>query len=192
MVVGITTTCTCTCIQCLYIAITNKAASSNPAHGEMYPIQQYVIKGCQWLATGRWVSPNTLISSTNKIDRLDITEILLKVVLNIITLTHYIYNMTIIFNIQISINTFKNFLNYHFFVFWFNYVSLFNLFCPEYPWSFVGYVLHWWKQVLDSLLELVVDSWLNLNLKLSKFRFDATLLWRRLVKLLWLNIVIIN
>jgi hypothetical protein len=43
-----------------------------------------MIKGCQWFATGRWVSPNTLISSTNKIDRLDITEILLKVTLNTI------------------------------------------------------------------------------------------------------------
>jgi hypothetical protein len=36
----------------------------------------------QWLATGRWYSP---VSSTNKTDRHYITEILLKVVLNIIT-----------------------------------------------------------------------------------------------------------
>ena len=41
----------------------------------------------QWLATGRWFSPGTLVSSTNKTDRHDITEILLKVVLNTITLT---------------------------------------------------------------------------------------------------------
>jgi hypothetical protein len=39
-------------------------------------------KVCQWLATGRWFSP---VSSTNKTDRHDITEILLKVVLNTIT-----------------------------------------------------------------------------------------------------------
>ena len=43
-------------------------------------------KVCQWLATGQWFSPGTLVSSTNKTDRLDIAEILLKlkVALNII------------------------------------------------------------------------------------------------------------
>ena len=39
-------------------------------------------KVCQWLAAGRWFFPVTLISFTNKTDRHDITEILLKVVLN--------------------------------------------------------------------------------------------------------------
>ena len=39
-------------------------------------------KVCQWLATGRWFSPGTPVSSTNKTDRHDITEILLKVALN--------------------------------------------------------------------------------------------------------------
>jgi hypothetical protein len=39
-------------------------------------------KVCQWLETGRWFSPGTLISSTNKTDRHDITEIFLKVALN--------------------------------------------------------------------------------------------------------------
>jgi hypothetical protein len=38
-------------------------------------------KVCQWLARGRWVSPGTPVSSNNKTDRHDITEILLKVVL---------------------------------------------------------------------------------------------------------------
>jgi hypothetical protein len=42
-------------------------------------------KICQWLATGRWFSP---VSSTNKTDRTDITERLLKVVLNTIILNH--------------------------------------------------------------------------------------------------------
>ena len=37
---------------------------------------------CQWLATGRWFSPRTPISSTNKTDRQDITQLLLKVALN--------------------------------------------------------------------------------------------------------------
>jgi len=41
----------------------------------------------QWLATGRMFSRDTPISSTNKTDRHDITEILLKVAVNTITLT---------------------------------------------------------------------------------------------------------
>ena len=43
-------------------------------------------KVCKWLATGRWVSPGTPVSSTNKTDSHDIIEILLKVVLNTINL----------------------------------------------------------------------------------------------------------
>ena len=39
-------------------------------------------KVCQWLATGWWFSPGSLVSSTNKTDCHDITEILLKVTLN--------------------------------------------------------------------------------------------------------------
>ena len=35
---------------------------------------------CQWLATGQWFSPGTPVSSTNKTDHHNITEILLKVV----------------------------------------------------------------------------------------------------------------
>jgi hypothetical protein len=42
-------------------------------------------KVCQWHATDRWFSLGTPASSTNKTDRHDITEILLKVVLNTIT-----------------------------------------------------------------------------------------------------------
>jgi hypothetical protein len=42
---------------------------------------------CQWLATGRWFSLGTPVSSTNKTGRHDITEILLKVVLNTINQT---------------------------------------------------------------------------------------------------------
>ena len=44
-------------------------------------------KVCQWLAAGWWFSPGTPVSSTKKTDRHDITEILLKVALNTITLT---------------------------------------------------------------------------------------------------------
>jgi hypothetical protein len=39
---------------------------------------------CQWLVTGRWFSPSTPVSSTNKTDRHDIAEILLKEALNTI------------------------------------------------------------------------------------------------------------
>jgi hypothetical protein len=42
---------------------------------------------CQLLATGRWFSSGTPVSSTNKTDRQDITEASLKVALNIISLT---------------------------------------------------------------------------------------------------------
>ena len=38
-------------------------------------------KVCQWLAAGQWFSPGTPVSSTNKTDRHDIKEILLKVAL---------------------------------------------------------------------------------------------------------------
>jgi hypothetical protein len=37
---------------------------------------------------GRWFSPDTLVSSTNKTDRHEVTEIFLKVALNTIALTH--------------------------------------------------------------------------------------------------------
>jgi len=40
---------------------------------------------CQWLAAGRWFSP---VSSTNKTDRHDISEMLLKVALNTIKPTN--------------------------------------------------------------------------------------------------------
>ena len=44
-------------------------------------------KVCQWLVTDQWFSQCALVSSTKKTDRHYITEILLKVVLNTITLT---------------------------------------------------------------------------------------------------------
>ena len=44
-------------------------------------------KVCQWLVTGRWFSQGTSVSSTNKADFHDITEILLNVALNTINQT---------------------------------------------------------------------------------------------------------
>ena len=48
------------------------------------PLQNKV---CQLFATGQWFSPTTLLSSTDKTDRYDITEILLKVALNSISIS---------------------------------------------------------------------------------------------------------
>jgi len=66
------------------VPITAKVVSFNSAHGEVYSIQHYVIK----FVSDLWqVSGFLWVSSTNKTDRHDIAEILLKVALNIITLT---------------------------------------------------------------------------------------------------------
>ena len=45
-------------------------------------------KVCQWLATGLWFSPDTPISSTNKTERHDVTEILFNMALNTIKQTN--------------------------------------------------------------------------------------------------------
>ena len=63
--------------------VTTKAVSSNPVHGEVYSIQHYVIKFVSDLFT-----PGTPVSSINKTDRRDITEILLRVALNTINITY--------------------------------------------------------------------------------------------------------
>jgi hypothetical protein len=60
--------------------------SSNPVHGEVLDTT-LCDNVCQWLVTGQWFSPGSPVSSTNKTDCHDITEILLKVALNIINLT---------------------------------------------------------------------------------------------------------
>jgi hypothetical protein len=48
-------------------------------------------KVCQWLATGWWFSSCTTVSITNKADLHDMTEILLKVVLNTIKQTNLLW-----------------------------------------------------------------------------------------------------
>ena len=60
---------------------TTDVVSSNPAQARCRTLRDKV---CQWLAAGRWFSPGTPVSSTNKTDRHDITEIFLKVALNTI------------------------------------------------------------------------------------------------------------
>jgi len=67
------------------LPITTNFVSSNPAHGEVYSIHQYVIKFVSNLWQVSDFSPGTPVSSTNKTTHHDITEILLKVTLNTIT-----------------------------------------------------------------------------------------------------------
>ena len=57
--------------------------SSNPAHGEVHSIQNYVMKFVNDLRACQWFSLGTPVFSPND----DITEIVLKMALNTITLT---------------------------------------------------------------------------------------------------------
>ena len=69
-------------------------------------------KVCQWLATGRWFSLGPLVSSINKIDRHNITEILLKVTLNTIKPNLHMYVFILVCIIDwfwfLNINCFSN------------------------------------------------------------------------------------
>jgi hypothetical protein len=70
------------------VPITTNVVSSNHANDEVYSIQHYVIKFVSDLGqVSGLFNPGTPHSSNNKTDRHDITEILLKVALNTITLT---------------------------------------------------------------------------------------------------------
>ena len=64
------------------VPITTKVVSSNTVHGEVYSIRHYVIKFVSF----------SLVFSTNKTDRHDITEISFKVALN--TINQPIYQQT--------------------------------------------------------------------------------------------------
>jgi hypothetical protein len=60
------------------VHITTKIVSSNPVHDKVYSIQHYVIK----FVSDLWQDGGFLrVSSTNRIDRYVITELLLKVAL---------------------------------------------------------------------------------------------------------------
>ena len=67
--------------------IPTNVVSWNPVHGEVYSIQHYVIMFVSELRQVSGFSPDTPVSSTNKTDHNDITEILLKVALNTINQT---------------------------------------------------------------------------------------------------------
>ena len=66
---------------------------------------------CQWLATSWWFFLGTPVSSTNKTDCHDMTEILLKVALNTIKQTNklILHLLTIVSNIRFFSNGFNEF-----------------------------------------------------------------------------------
>jgi len=68
------------------VPITTKVVSFIPIHGEVYSTQHYVIKFVSDLRQVGGFLPGTLVSSTNKTDRHDITEILMKMALNTMNL----------------------------------------------------------------------------------------------------------
>ena len=76
-------------IVIVQLYITTNVASSNPVVLDTTLCD----KVCQWLVTDLWFSPGTPVSSTNKTDRHDITEISMKVVLNTINLIKSITNL---------------------------------------------------------------------------------------------------
>ena len=58
-------------------------------------------KVCQRLAAGRWFSPGSLVSSTNKTNRKNITEILLKVAIKLKTKpTNVVIDKNVMTNIK--------------------------------------------------------------------------------------------
>ena len=67
--------------------ITTNVVRLNLTDGKMYSIQQYVINFVSDLWQISCFLPDTPVSSTNKTDCHDMAEILLKVALNIITIT---------------------------------------------------------------------------------------------------------
>ena len=84
MVVSFTTTCAIS-------TYCHSHCEFERVHGEVYSCSWRGVldttlcdKVCQWLATGQWFSLGIPVSSTNKTDHHDITEILLKVALNTI------------------------------------------------------------------------------------------------------------
>jgi hypothetical protein len=83
------------------VPITTKVVSLNPTHGEVHSIQHYVIK---FVSDLRQVGGSPVFS-TNKTDCHDITELLLKVVLNTITLKINIYFFSIHVQTSIIFNT---------------------------------------------------------------------------------------
>ena len=90
VVVVITTFCT----SMQSMPITTNVVSSNPVQAMCTPYSIMCDKVCQRFTAGRWFSPCTAVSATNKTDCHDIAEILLKVALN----TPFLPRFSILFN----------------------------------------------------------------------------------------------
>jgi hypothetical protein len=148
---------------------TINVVSSNPA-------QAICEKVCQWLATGQWFSPGTPISSTNKTDSHDISEILLKVALNTIIQTKPVMLQLVIYHILIKHLTpyisalVKQLLSY--------------LIDWMHPLSLCYYLIDWMHP-----LSLCYNDFTTCTMKLSSFQFlwDFVLIRTFLVSffLLW-------
>ena len=74
-------------------------------------------KVCQWLSTGWWFSLCTLVSSTNKTDRHDITEILLKVALNTLTPIRWPHIASFHFKVQEFLSSKRTIFSYIYILF---------------------------------------------------------------------------
>jgi hypothetical protein len=77
------------------VPLTYKVVLSTLCHWQVWHSHRFSLtfihkcdKVCLWLAAGQWFSLGPLVSSTNRTDRHDITEILLKVALNTIKQTN--------------------------------------------------------------------------------------------------------
>ena len=69
-------------------------------NGEVYSIQHCVIKCGNCLRQGRWFPPRSPVSSTEKTDHHDMTEILMKVGLNTINYNHNLCEILLSFFID--------------------------------------------------------------------------------------------
>jgi hypothetical protein len=136
---------------------TINVVSSNPA-------QAICEKVCQWLATGQWFSPGTPISSTNKTDSHDISEILLKVALNTIIQTKPVMLQLVIYHILIKHLTpyisalVKQLLSY--------------LIDWMHPLSLCYYLIDWMHP-----LSLCYNDFTTCTMKLSSFQFCGISSW---------------
>jgi hypothetical protein len=67
------------------VPITNKVVNSKSCSWRGLLNTTLCDKVCQLLATGQWFSPGTPVSSTNKTDHHDLTEILFKEALSVVS-----------------------------------------------------------------------------------------------------------
>jgi hypothetical protein len=75
----------------IFFCLALQLRKSSIVFEELYSIQHYVIKFVSDMCQVGGFLPGILVSSTNKTDHHDITEILLKMVLNTITLSLTLY-----------------------------------------------------------------------------------------------------